>query len=86
MQLLDSRASRTSPNPIQRALHKTLISIFLTCEFKQDETNCAWWTGRWYGPGFGTQAFSQAVPEYVVKIIELSFVELGFAVEASFAV
>ncbi|KAJ7598204.1 1,3-beta-glucan synthase component FKS1 [Mycena floridula] len=57
---------------IQRAIHKTLISIFLTREFKHDETNRAWWTGRWYGRGFGAQAFSQAVREYVVKIIELS--------------
>ncbi|KAJ7598180.1 1,3-beta-glucan synthase component-domain-containing protein [Mycena floridula] len=50
---------------IQRAIHKTLISIFLTREFKHDETNRAWWTGRWYGRGFGAQAFSQAVREYV---------------------
>ncbi|KAJ7598295.1 1,3-beta-glucan synthase component-domain-containing protein [Mycena floridula] len=57
---------------IQRAIHKTLISIFLTREFKHDEMNRAWWTGRWYGRGFGAQAFSQAVREYVVKIIELS--------------
>ncbi|KAJ7598236.1 1,3-beta-glucan synthase [Mycena floridula] len=57
---------------IQRAIHKTLISIFLTREFKHDETNRAWWTGRWYGRGFGAQAFSQALREYVVKIIELS--------------
>ncbi|KAJ7599711.1 hypothetical protein C8J56DRAFT_1144 [Mycena floridula] len=51
MQLLDSRASRMSPN---------------------DETNRARWTGRWYGRAFGAQAFSQAVREYVVKIIQLS--------------
>ncbi|KAJ7598244.1 hypothetical protein C8J56DRAFT_770089 [Mycena floridula] len=60
MQLFDSRA-----------IHKTLISIFLTREFKHDETNRARWTGRWYGRAFGAQAFSQAVREYVVKIIEL---------------
>ncbi|KAJ7598214.1 hypothetical protein C8J56DRAFT_162815 [Mycena floridula] len=58
-----------SPNPIQRAVHKTLISIFLAREFKHDEMNRARWTGRWYGRAFGAQAFSQAVR---VKIIELS--------------
>ncbi|KAJ7598314.1 hypothetical protein C8J56DRAFT_758244, partial [Mycena floridula] len=57
---------------IQRAIHKTLISIFLTREFKYDETNRTWWTGRWYDRGFGAQAFLQAIREYVVKIIELS--------------
>ncbi|KAJ7598197.1 hypothetical protein C8J56DRAFT_770800, partial [Mycena floridula] len=41
-------------------------------EFKHDETNGAWWTRRCYGRGFGAQASSQAVWEYVVKIIELS--------------
>ncbi|KAJ7598335.1 hypothetical protein C8J56DRAFT_1091640 [Mycena floridula] len=79
MQLFDSRASRTSPNPIQHAIHKTLISIFLTREFKYDETNRTRSTGRWYDRGFGTQAFSQAVREYVVKIIELSLWEFGSA-------
>ncbi|KAJ7571864.1 hypothetical protein C8J56DRAFT_811139, partial [Mycena floridula] len=51
---------------------KTFISIFLTREFKHDETNRACWTRRWYGRGFGSQAFLQAVRKYVVKIIEFS--------------
>lgn len=57
---------------IQRAIHKILISVFLSREFKHDETNRAWWSGRWYGRGLGTHAMSQPAREYIVKIIELS--------------
>jgi len=57
---------------IQRAIHKVLIAVFLSREFKHDETNRAWWTGRWYGRGLGAHAMSQPAREFVVKIIELS--------------
>jgi 1,3-beta-glucan synthase len=57
---------------IQRAIHKILISVFLSREFKHDETNRAWWTGRWYGRGLGAHAMSQPAREFIVKIIELS--------------
>ncbi|EIN14554.1 1,3-beta-glucan synthase [Punctularia strigosozonata HHB-11173 SS5] len=57
---------------IQRAVHKVLISVFLSREFKHDETNRAWWTGKWYGRGLGNHAMSQPAREFVVKIIELS--------------
>jgi 1,3-beta-glucan synthase len=57
---------------IQRAVHKVLIAVFLSREFKHDETNRAWWTGRWYGRGLGAHVMSQPPREFVVKIIELS--------------
>ncbi|KAF7342101.1 putative 1,3-beta-D-glucan synthase subunit [Mycena venus] len=57
---------------IQRAVHKILIAVFLSREFKHDETNRAWWTGRWYGRGLGSHLMSQPAREFVVKIIELS--------------
>jgi len=57
---------------IQRAIHKVLIAVFLSREFKHDETNRAWWTGRWYGRGLGAHAMSQPAREFVVKTIELS--------------
>ena len=57
---------------IQRAIHKILISVFLSREFKHDETNRAWWTGKWYGRGLGSHAMSQPAREYIVKIIELA--------------
>jgi len=57
---------------IQRAIFKTLISVFLSREFKHDETNRAWWTGRWYGRGLGAHAISRPARDVVVKITELS--------------
>jgi 1,3-beta-glucan synthase len=45
----------------------------LSREFKHDETNRAWWTGKWYGRGLGNHAWSQPVREFLVKIVEVSF-------------
>ncbi|KAF9482743.1 1,3-beta-glucan synthase [Pholiota conissans] len=57
---------------IQRTIQKILISVFLTREFKHDETNRAWWTGKWYGRGLGNSAMSQPAREFLVKIVEMS--------------
>jgi 1,3-beta-glucan synthase len=57
---------------IQRAIQKILIAVFLSREFKHDETNRAWWTGKWYGRGFGASAMPQAARELLVKIVEMS--------------
>ncbi|EGG08858.1 family 48 glycosyltransferase [Melampsora larici-populina 98AG31] len=57
---------------IQRALFKLLIACFLSREFKHDETNRAWWTGKWYGRKLGAHAWSQPVREFIVKIVEMS--------------
>ncbi|KAJ7598176.1 hypothetical protein C8J56DRAFT_1020178 [Mycena floridula] len=45
------------------------MANILTTEMADSMQNM---TGRWYGRGFGAQAFLQAVRKYVVKIIELS--------------
>ncbi|KAK7446371.1 1,3-beta-D-glucan synthase [Stygiomarasmius scandens] len=57
---------------IQRTIQKILIAVFLTREYKHDETNRAWWTGKWYGRGLGTSAMSQPAREFIVKIVEMS--------------
>jgi len=57
---------------IQRAVYKILIAVFLSREFKHDETNRAWWSGRWYGRGLGAHVMSQPAREFIVKIIEMS--------------
>ncbi|KAI0934337.1 1,3-beta-D-glucan synthase [Taiwanofungus camphoratus] len=57
---------------IQRSVQKILISVFLSRELKTDETNRAWWSGKWYGRGLGNSALSQPAREYVVKIVEMS--------------
>jgi 1,3-beta-glucan synthase len=65
---------------IQRAIHKVLISVFLSREFKHDETNRAWWTGKWYGRGLGAHALSQPAREFIVKVIELSLWSSDFLI------
>ncbi|KAF8344166.1 1,3-beta-glucan synthase [Cantharellus anzutake] len=57
---------------IQRAIQKFLIGFCITREFKHDETNQAWWTGKWIGRGFGAHIMSQPAREFLVKIVELS--------------
>ena len=65
---------------IQRAIYKILVSEFLSRELKLDESNKAWWTGRWYGRGFGAHIVSQPAREFIVKIIELSLWSSDFMV------
>jgi 1,3-beta-glucan synthase len=65
---------------IQRAIHKILISVFLTREYKHDETNRAWWTGKWYGRGLGNSAMSQPAREFIVKIVEMSLWSSDFII------
>ena len=57
---------------VQRAIQKILIAVFLSRELKTDETNIAWWSGKWYGRGLGSSALSQPAREYVVKVVEMS--------------
>jgi 1,3-beta-glucan synthase len=57
---------------IQRAVHKIIIATLLTREFKHDETNRAWWTGKWSGRSLGNSAMSQPAREFIVKIVEMS--------------
>lgn len=63
---------------IQRWFFKLLIVLFLTREFKHDETNKAWWTGKWYGRGLGAHMISQPLREYVCKIVEMSLFGADF--------
>ncbi|KAF9927143.1 1,3-beta-D-glucan synthase [Linnemannia zychae] len=63
---------------VQRFVFKVLITIFLTREFKHDEANRAWWTGKWHGRGLGLHAISQPLREYVCKIIEMSMFACDF--------
>jgi len=57
---------------VQRAITKILIAVALTREYKHDETNRAWWTGKWYGVALGSSAITQVTREFFVKIIELT--------------
>ncbi|KAJ7590360.1 hypothetical protein C8J56DRAFT_1163903 [Mycena floridula] len=75
-----------SPNAmitIQRAIHKTLIiiSIFLTHEFKHDETNRAWWMVVVQGSGI--LAGHTGIRRQGYRAFIMVF---GFAAGSSFAV
>ncbi|KAF8935959.1 1,3-beta-D-glucan synthase [Dissophora ornata] len=63
---------------VQRFVFKVLIVVFLTREFKHDETNRAWWTGKWHGRGLGACTISQPLREYICKIIEMSMFACDF--------
>ncbi|CAG8504077.1 17595_t:CDS:2 [Funneliformis caledonium] len=60
---------------IQRFVFKLMISLFLSREFKHDETNRAWWTGKWQGKGLG---LSTVTREYICKIVEMSLFAADF--------
>lgn len=63
---------------VQRAIFKFFIAVFLTREFKHDETNRAWWTGVWFNRGLGTHVLSQPAREFVVKTIEMGLYSADF--------
>jgi 1,3-beta-glucan synthase len=54
---------------IQRFIYKLIIGLALTREFKNDSSNIAFWTGKWYSMGW--HSFSQPAREYLCKITEL---------------
>lgn len=55
---------------IQRVILKLLVGLCLTREFKHDNANRAWWSGKWYSSGLGWMAFTQPSREFVCKIVE----------------
>lgn len=55
---------------IQRLILKLFVCLLLTREFKHDQANRAWWSGKWYSAGLGWMAFTQPAREFVVKIVE----------------
>jgi 1,3-beta-glucan synthase len=55
---------------IQRFFFKLITSLALTREFKTDQSNIAFWTGKWYSMGW--HSFSQPGREFLCKITELS--------------
>ncbi|KAI5450042.1 1,3-beta-D-glucan synthase [Naganishia albida] len=63
---------------VQRCIFKILIAVFLSREFKHDETNRAWWTGVWFNRGLGTHVLSQPAREFIVKVIEMGLYSADF--------
>ena len=63
---------------IQRLLLKIFTIAFLTREFKQDNSNCAWWSGKWYSAGLGWMTMTQPLREFVCKLAEASYFAADF--------
>ncbi|KAL2216195.1 1,3-beta-glucan synthase component GLS2 [Thermoascus aurantiacus ATCC 26904] len=61
---------------IQRFVYKLIIALFLTREFKHDQSNIAWWTGKWYSMGW--HSISQPGREFLCKITELGYFAADF--------
>jgi len=54
---------------VQRLIYKVIIALALTREFKSEQANIAWWSGKWYGMGW--HSMSQPGREFLCKITEL---------------
>lgn len=61
---------------IQRFFYKLIISLALTREFRHDNSNIAWWTGKWYNMGW--HSLSQPGREFLCKITELGMFAADF--------
>jgi 1,3-beta-glucan synthase len=61
---------------IQRFIFKLIITLALTREFKGDQSNIAFWTGKWYSMGW--HSMSQPAREFLCKITELSMFAADF--------
>ncbi|KAL1852662.1 1,3-beta-D-glucan synthase [Paecilomyces lecythidis] len=61
---------------IQRFVYKLIICLALTREFKNDQSNIAWWTGKWYSMGW--HSISQPGREFLCKITELGYFAADF--------
>jgi 1,3-beta-glucan synthase len=61
---------------IQRFVFKLIVSVALTREMKTDQSNIAFWTGKWYSMGW--HSLSQPGRELLCKITELSMFAADF--------
>ncbi|KAK3376613.1 glycosyltransferase family 48 protein [Lasiosphaeria ovina] len=61
---------------LQRFFFKIIVSLALTREFKTDQSNIAFWTGKWYSMGW--HSVSQPAREYLCKITELGMFAADF--------
>ncbi|SJM84076.1 probable 1,3-beta-glucan synthase component FKS3 [Zygosaccharomyces bailii] len=54
-------------------IFKWFTVFCLTKEFKNNRSNLAWWTGKWYNTGMGWSVILQPIREFFVKIMESSY-------------
>ncbi|TIA75844.1 hypothetical protein E3P91_00230 [Wallemia ichthyophaga] len=63
---------------IQRAFVKSIVATFLSREIKNDETNRAWWSGKWWYTGLGQHIMTHPLREFFAKIAECSLFTADF--------
>ncbi|KAL2890464.1 1 3-beta-glucan synthase component FKS1 [Ceratocystis lukuohia] len=61
---------------VQRFIVKLIISLALTREMKTDQSNIAFWSGKWYSMGW--HSISQPAREFLCKITELTMFGADF--------
>jgi 1,3-beta-glucan synthase len=61
---------------LQRFLYKLIVATALTRETKSDQSNIAFWTGKWYSMGW--HSISQPAREFLCKITELGMFAADF--------
>lgn len=61
---------------LQRFIFKLIVSLALTREMKTDQSNIAFWNGKWYSMGW--HSVSQPAREFLCKITELSMFAADF--------
>ncbi|KAK2600079.1 1,3-beta-D-glucan synthase [Conoideocrella luteorostrata] len=61
---------------LQRFIFKLIIAVALTREMKTDQSNVAFWNGKWYSMGW--HSLSQPGREFLCKITELSMFAADF--------
>lgn len=63
---------------LQRLILKIMTATLLTREFKSDNANRAWWSGKWYSAKFGWMTMTQPLREFVCKILEQCYFAADF--------
>ncbi|ODV76843.1 glycosyltransferase family 48 protein [Suhomyces tanzawaensis NRRL Y-17324] len=56
----------------QKAISNFMFTALLSRELRDYDSNIAWWSGKWFGRGFGWMILSQPVREFFVKVLELN--------------
>ncbi|WBW74872.1 cell wall and secondary septum 1,6 branched 1,3-beta-glucan synthase catalytic subunit Bgs4 [Schizosaccharomyces osmophilus] len=63
---------------VHRFIFKLLTLLTLTREVKEDSSNISWWSGKWWGKGFGYHALTLPAREFMCKSIELNLFATDF--------
>lgn len=63
---------------IQRFFVKLIVTLALTRELKTDQSNLAFWSGKWYSMGW--HSLSQPGREILCKVVELSMFAADFII------